>query len=151
MNAGLTTGCAPPTHKKGIIVLIPKPGETSTDAADMRPITLLPELGKLLNRIIAARFTAIVHESPSLLAEAQRAYLHDGNSRQSIHSVFDVCEDFAERQARDPEADLIQLFITNRTPLFSGQNSTIFDIFMKIFEKAIFFHSPSSESDKSKI
>ena len=125
VNTGITTGRAASSHKKGIIVLIPKPGENSTDAADMRPITLLPEIGKLLNRVLATRFTAIVHQSPYVLDDAQRAYLHDGNSKQCLHTIFDVCEDFNERFVRAHDAELILLSYDIRKAFDSVQRFSI--------------------------
>ena len=96
VNTILQTGCCPAFSKEGIIVMIPKPGARS-DVCDMRPITLLPELGKLPSRLLASRFLSILHSHPNILDKAQRAYLHDGSSRQCLSTVLDMCEDFKER------------------------------------------------------
>ena len=94
-------------YKLGAVVLVPKPGSKSTDPADMRPITLLPEIGKLVNRVLAKRFSEIVHANPTVMDSSQRAHLHDGSSRDCLHTVLNVCEDFAARSAADPSLELI--------------------------------------------
>jgi ribonuclease HI len=73
----------------------------------MRPITLLPEVAKLLHRVLATRFSSILHFNPTILNSAQRAYLHDGSSRQCLHTVSNVCEDFCERVKRDSHHELV--------------------------------------------
>jgi hypothetical protein len=107
VNAALRTGCCPSSLKSGVIVMIPKPGKESDNAADMRPITLLPELGKLVARILAKRITRTLHEKPDLLCHAQRAYLLDGSSRQCLSAVLDIIDDFKEERKRDPDVELI--------------------------------------------
>jgi ribonuclease HI len=102
VNACLVAQVCPPILKKGIIVMIPKPGKPSDDASNMRPITLLPELGKLTSRILAKRVTTTLHKFPNILHPAQRAYLLDGSSKQCLSGLMDVCEDFHENnQAGD--------------------------------------------------
>ena len=96
VNTCLLTRVCPPRLKHGIIVMIPKPGKVSDDAKNMRPITLLPELGKLTARILANRITLILHNNPKLLHPAQRAYLRDGSSRQCLTALTNICEDFWE-------------------------------------------------------
>ena len=63
----------------------------------MRPITLLPELGKLPARVLAKRVTAVIHAKPGILCGSQRAYLADGCSRQCLSALLDAIEDFQER------------------------------------------------------
>ena len=58
VNAMLRTGVCPSGLKKGLIALLPKPGKDKSVASNRRPISLLPKLGKLTNRILAHRFVA---------------------------------------------------------------------------------------------
>jgi len=110
VNASLRTGCCPPTLKEGIIVMIPKPGAPADDVSGMRPITLLPELGKLTARLLAKRVTAVLHSKPHILCEAQRAYLKDGSSKQCIAALLDTIEDFQERRGA---GELLELIVTS--------------------------------------
>src|SRR3954463_2739045 len=57
------------------------------DVEEMRPITLLPELGKLTNRVLARRMTQTLMQHPDLLEGAQRGFLKDG----SIVNVLMLC------------------------------------------------------------
>jgi len=51
-NASIGLAAVTPGMQKGEIVYLPKPSEGgyTVDVEEMRPITLLPELGKLTNR-----------------------------------------------------------------------------------------------------
>ena len=42
-------------------------GSFSREAAEMRPITVLPEIGKILSRILAGRLQVVLVRNPSLL------------------------------------------------------------------------------------
>jgi hypothetical protein len=106
VNVSLRTGISPPSHKGGIIVLVPKPGVASKAAGDRRPITLLPEIGKIVNRVLSSRLTEVFHSHPHILDRAQRANLHDGSARQCLNTTIDVCEDFLERFKKDKSVDL---------------------------------------------
>ena len=106
-NTCLVNRVCPPTLKEGIIVMIPKPGKPPGEIANMRPITLLPELGKLLSRILANRITTILHHHPYILNDAQRAYLVDGSTRQCIAALFDVCEDHWSRKRADNDLVIV--------------------------------------------
>ena len=90
--------------QKGEIVYLPKPseGDYTVDVEEMRPITLLPELGKLTNRVLARRMTQTLMQHPDLLEGAQRGFL--GSSiGQCINAVLDVFEDHHERKSKRKE------------------------------------------------
>jgi hypothetical protein len=90
----------PPLLKHGIITLVPKvkeDGSASKEVDKMRPITVLPELGKVANRILAKRLGRALLKKPDLLSAAQRAFLHDGNVDQCVNVVLDVVEDWTQR------------------------------------------------------
>ena len=77
---------------RGLIIFVPK-GRLSglPDVEEMRPITLLSEIGKIPSRILAS---AILDAKPELLHVAQRAFLSNGDVSQCIHTALDVFEDF---------------------------------------------------------
>ena len=89
--------------KLGEICFLPKVkvgGEFTVDVEEMRPITLLPELGKLVNRIVAKRICRILQDHPDLLHGAQRGFVKDGNVSQCINTVLDVFEDRQEHKRK---------------------------------------------------
>jgi hypothetical protein len=92
---------------KGQIVMIPKgPIDGPLDVTEMRPITLLSEIGKVANRVLASRVTAILSKHPELVHRSQRAFLQNGNVAQCIEALVDVFEDFAEKSEADRKAEL---------------------------------------------
>ena len=92
---------------KGQIVMIPKgPIDGPLDVTEMRPITLLSEIGKVANRVLASRVTAILSKHPELVHRSQRAFLQNGNVAQCIEALVDVFEDFAEKSEADCKAEL---------------------------------------------
>src|SRR4051812_43868732 len=88
--------------QKGEIVYLPKQSDDgyTVDVEEMRPITLLPELGKLTNRVLARRMTQTLAQHPTLLEGAQRGFLKDGSIGQCINAALDVFEDYHERKGR---------------------------------------------------
>ena len=91
----------------------------------MRPITLLPELGKLTARLLARRITAVLHTKPRILCEAQRAYLMDGSSKQCITALLDTIEDYRERCPTDAALELVVTSYDIRKAFDSVQHFSI--------------------------
>ena len=92
---------------EGRIVMIPKgPVDGALDVTEMRPITLLSEIGKVANRVLAARVTNILSSHPELIHRSQRAFLQNGNVAQCVEALVDVFEDFNEKSAVDKAAQL---------------------------------------------
>ncbi|MCW2763483.1 MAG: hypothetical protein JWR85_3684, partial [Marmoricola sp.] len=81
INAGFVCKEIPKPLKHGVIVMIPKGGSdiAQSDVDNMRPITLLPEFGKIASRIIAMRIGDVFQRCPQYLEEAQRAFLRNGS------------------------------------------------------------------------
>jgi hypothetical protein len=91
----------------GLIVMVPKgPIDGPPDVSEMRPITLLSEIGKIPARILADRISAILCAKPELLNISQRAFLRNGDVSQCIATLLDVFEDHLAKKARDPSSQL---------------------------------------------
>jgi hypothetical protein len=60
-NHLLRLGYFPTNWKRAKVVPIPKPNKPGTDPNSYRPISLLSTLGKLFERILAARLTSFVN------------------------------------------------------------------------------------------
>ena len=97
VNAAIRSGVVATALKRGIIVMIPK-SKGAADVTQMRPLTLLPETGKLCTRLIARRFTRIFTDNPGLLNGSQRAFQEDGCIRQCIDAILTAFEDHKGRK-----------------------------------------------------
>ena len=102
VNLGLKLKYVPPELKHGIITLVPKAnddGTSSREPQNMRPITVLPELGKLTSRILAHRLGNVLLTN-AILSDAQRGFLRDGCVDQCIDAVLDSIEDWKSREKK---------------------------------------------------
>ena len=91
----------------GLIVMIPKgPIDGPPDVSEMRPITLLSEIGKMPARVLSDRISAVLCAHPELLNINQRAFLRNGDVSQCVAALVDVFEDHHAKVARDPAAEL---------------------------------------------
>ena len=70
LNQSFTTGVLPKDWKLGIVIPLRKPGKEPEKLTSYRPITMLPCLGKIMERIIQRRLEYIV-EKQDLLSESQ--------------------------------------------------------------------------------
>ena len=93
-NASLRLGKIAHSQKRGLICMHPKPGKDPKLLSNRRPITLLPELGKLPFRLIAHRLTDILHHHPNILDPAQRAYITDGSTKQCLELLMEITKHF---------------------------------------------------------
>jgi hypothetical protein len=55
LNTSWTSGCVPDAWKLRIVVPIPKPGKPLEQVSGYRPITLLPCMGKIMERMVLSR------------------------------------------------------------------------------------------------
>ena len=63
INETISMGYFPLVLKKGLIILIPKPGKDAKNPINYRPITLLELPGKILEKIINKRFQRFCEEN----------------------------------------------------------------------------------------
>ena len=61
-NSCLETGYFPNAWKQAKVVMLPKPGKDLTKPTSYRPISLLPAMGKIFERIVASRFSAFLEK-----------------------------------------------------------------------------------------
>ena len=106
-SLSIKLGRMTPHITEGLIVMVPKGTiDGPPDVSDMRPITLLSEIGKIPARILAARISAILCDKPELLNTSQRAFLRNGDVSQCIATLLDIFEDHLAKKAVDPESQL---------------------------------------------
>ena len=77
--------------------------------SEMRPISVLPEFGKIASKILANRLGAILLEHPSIMSSSQRAFLKDGSTSQCLHTALNILEDFKEDHKRNSKKQLFML------------------------------------------
>jgi hypothetical protein len=102
----------PPFLKHGWVTLVPKlkaDGSFSTVPGEMRPITVLPAIGRLLSKVLATRLVTALALHPEVLHKAQRAFIRDGTHSQCVETLINVIEDW--HQTKNLGAPLKQLFI----------------------------------------
>ena len=61
-NSCLKTGYFPNAWKQAKVVMLPKPGKDLTKPTSYRPISLLPAMGKIFERIVASRLSAFLEK-----------------------------------------------------------------------------------------
>jgi ribonuclease HI len=100
MNHCFDLAYIPPVLKEGWISLVPKlqkDGSFSGEPEDMRPITVLPEIGKIASRVVTRRLGRVLAANPGYLTGAQRGFQMDGYVTQCTDVLVDVIEDWRER------------------------------------------------------
>jgi hypothetical protein len=69
--------------KTAKIIMIPKPGKDKTDVKSFRPISLLSNMSKLLEKIINTRLTSIL-ESNKLISIHQSGFRKNRSTKDHI-------------------------------------------------------------------
>jgi len=88
----LTLCYFPRMWKHGITKLIPKPGKDPTLAPNYRPITLLPALGKVLERILKTKLTDFLEDN-SIIPESQAGFRSRRSTQDQLFKLAqDACE-----------------------------------------------------------
>jgi len=111
-NVALRHGTTLKSWRKAIISMVPKrkdDGSFTSKIAEMRPISVLQEFGKISAKLISNRLGNILLKHPHLLNSAQRAFLKDGCTAQCITTLLNVLEDFKSKQKKDSAASLFIL------------------------------------------
>ena len=62
-NSCLKTGYFPMAWKQAKVIMLPKPGKDLTKPTSYRPISLLPAIGKVFERIIASRLSTFLEKA----------------------------------------------------------------------------------------
>ena len=73
--------------------MIPKPGNKTKDVNSFRPIAIIPELAKIISKILAKRVMDVLVCHPDILSATQRGFLRHGNIGQCIDVLIDALED----------------------------------------------------------
>ena len=91
VSAAIKVGEYPQTLKEAWVTAIPK---DKADPSKVRPISVMPELLKIISRTISGRIRRALVAHPQILAKAQRAGIADGDFYQATDVILDVIEDY---------------------------------------------------------
>lgn len=85
-NAVLRTGYFPDQWKVAQVILIPKPGKPPEDPKSYRPISLLPVLSKVFEKLLLARLRSLLADN-NLIPDHQFGFRQQHATIQQIHRV----------------------------------------------------------------
>ena len=95
VNASLHTGQVPASWKHALVIPIPK-GKTSKKPADTRPISILPAIMKIIEKIVQIQLTEYL-ESHHLLSFQQHGYRKLHSTESALHVITDKALQAMER------------------------------------------------------
>ena len=87
VNSSLATGVVPREWKHALVTPIPK-GKSSAKPSDTRPISILPAIMKLVERIVQSQLSDYLEQN-HLLSDAQHGYRKQRSTETALHAVTD--------------------------------------------------------------
>uniref|UniRef100_A0A2S2PX53 Putative RNA-directed DNA polymerase n=2 Tax=Sipha flava TaxID=143950 RepID=A0A2S2PX53_9HEMI len=110
-NSMLRLSYFPTIWKLSIVILILKPGKPTNIATSYRPISLLPVIGKLFEKIILKRLRPII-ESHKIIPDAQFGFRAHHSTIQQVHRLVDKISSSFENKNYCPAVflDVAQAF-----------------------------------------
>jgi len=84
MNMSWISGSVPDIWKHGIVVLIPKPGKSQEQVNGYRPITLLPCMEKLMERMVLRRLEYTL-EGQKVFSSLQLGFRKGKSTIDALH------------------------------------------------------------------
>lgn len=87
VNSSLTSGHVPKAWKHALVTPIPK-GKVVTGPADTRPISILPAITKLAERIVQRQLTEYLEQN-YLFSDAQHGYRKHFSTETALHVITD--------------------------------------------------------------
>jgi hypothetical protein len=97
-NFSLSNSMIPDKWKTAKIIMIPKPGKDKTDVKSFRPISLLSNMSKLLEKIINTRLTSIL-ESNKLISIHQSGFRKNRSTKDHIlRLIQDIKSNFNQNK-----------------------------------------------------
>lgn len=88
-NAVLRTGYFPSQWKVAEIIMVPKPGKPSEQVSSYRPISLLPCLSKLFEKLLLVRLKPIILDR-QIIPNHQFGFRNDHATVEQVHRIVDV-------------------------------------------------------------
>lgn len=96
-NAVLRLECFPSQWKVAQIVVVPKPGKPLHDVSSYRPISLLPILSKLFEKLFLKRMAPII-QNQNLIPDHQFGFRKQHSTIEQVHRITNVIKDTLEEK-----------------------------------------------------
>jgi len=96
-NAIIKTGYFPETWKISQIIMIPKPGKDVTKVNSYRPISLLPTLSKLFEKMLLKKLKPIMHEK-RIIPDHQFGFREEHGTVEQVHRVVSEIRNSLEQK-----------------------------------------------------
>lgn len=97
INAALRLKYVPDLWKVAEVIMIPKPGKPPQDASSYRPISLLPIMSKLFEKLLLKRLKPII-ETQNLIPEHQFGFREKHSTIDQVHRITNVIEKTLEEK-----------------------------------------------------
>ncbi|RZF44126.1 hypothetical protein LSTR_LSTR013198 [Laodelphax striatellus] len=91
MNAVFRLKYVPDYWKIAEVIMIPKPGKTPHEVTSYRPISLLPVISKLFEKLLLKRLKPII-ESKELIPKHQFGFREKHTTIEQVHRITNVIE-----------------------------------------------------------
>lgn len=106
-NSCLDLGYFPDKWKKSLITMILKPNKQSSSPSSYRPISLLPVLGKLFEKVMTARIALFMLDN-NLINKYQCGFR---KRKSTIHQLIRLAEHIFKRFNKKPSGRSVLIFI----------------------------------------
>ena len=91
INACFKLRYVPKHWKIAEVIVIPKPGKPATEVSSYRPISLLPIMAKLFEKLLKKRLMSIL-ESRKLIPQHQFGFRRKHSAIDQVHLLVDIIE-----------------------------------------------------------
>lgn len=97
INASFRLKYVPMLWKTADVIMIPKPGKTVNEAKSYRPISLLPVLSKLFEKLFHTRLKKIIDER-QMVPDHQFGFRNKHSTVDQVHRITEIIEDCLEKK-----------------------------------------------------
>lgn len=97
INAAFRLKYVPRQWKVAEVIMIPKPGKPANDKKSYRPISLLPVISKIFEKLLLKRLKPIIEER-CLIPPHQFGFREKHSTIEQVHRITDVIEDTLENK-----------------------------------------------------
>jgi len=91
INAAIRLKYVPTQWKVAEIIMIPKPGKSPNDIKGYRPISLLPIISKIFEKILLKRLKPVI-ETNNLIPNHQFGFRNNHSTIQQVHRIVEIIE-----------------------------------------------------------
>lgn len=98
INAAFRLKYVPRQWKIAEVIMIPKPGKSPEDVASYRPISLLPTISKLFEKLLLKRLKPII-ENKQLIPFHQFDFREEHSTIDQVHRITDVIKKSLEENS----------------------------------------------------